>query len=66
MRYYETYNTGHIPLVKKAWGEVTSTEPIFRTRFDLFNDEYCLTEESDGPLYGRRQRQPTEGYIHPY
>ncbi|KAI4859405.1 BcNRPS1, nonribosomal peptide synthetase [Hypoxylon rubiginosum] len=50
VRYYETYRTEDIPLVKSSWAAIISTEPIFRTRFHSFEESTYLAEESEAPF----------------
>ncbi|KAI3326345.1 BcNRPS1, nonribosomal peptide synthetase [Xylariaceae sp. AK1471] len=44
IRYYETYATEHIPRVRSAWETLVSQEPIFRTAFQIIDEEYRLFE----------------------
>ncbi|KAH8197406.1 hypothetical protein TruAng_008429 [Truncatella angustata] len=50
IRYCEAYDTKHIPQVKHAWSVILSAEPIFRTRFEVIEEKYCLVEGEIAPF----------------
>ncbi|KAI1457516.1 BcNRPS1, nonribosomal peptide synthetase [Annulohypoxylon moriforme] len=64
VRYYETYRTEDIPLVKSAWEAVVSTEPIFRTRFESFEGNIFLKEKGEA-LFSWKEvtADSREGYV---
>ncbi|KAI1421997.1 BcNRPS1, nonribosomal peptide synthetase [Xylaria sp. FL1777] len=47
IRYSEVYHTAYIPEVKYAWQILFSMEPIFRTKFEIINNEYHLVENTE-------------------
>jgi amino acid adenylation domain-containing protein len=50
IRYYESYNTKDITVVKRAWKTIVITEPIFRTRFQQEDDKHILVESEKAPF----------------
>ncbi|KAI0153251.1 hypothetical protein GGR57DRAFT_502990 [Xylariaceae sp. FL1272] len=47
IRYFETYRTEHIPVVKHAWEAVARAEPIFRTRLESAGSMYHMIEGTE-------------------
>lgn len=43
--FYETYQTKHVSVMKKAWKAVIESESIFRTRFEVTEDQATLIEQ---------------------
>lgn len=50
IRYYETYRTQDLPKVKWAWRTIISTEPIFRAKFNPYENTHYLTETEEAPF----------------
>ncbi|KAK8044763.1 nonribosomal peptide synthase GliP-like protein [Apiospora rasikravindrae] len=50
VRYCETYQTQDIPEVKRAWRALITTEPIFRTIFEDYEDTYLIKEADHVPF----------------
>ena len=45
IRYFETYHSKDISRMKRAWRSVIHSEPIFRTKFVITDDDGSLREE---------------------
>lgn len=43
--FYETYQTRDVPIMKRAWKAVIESEAIFRTTFDITEDNATLSEQ---------------------
>ncbi|KAK8075378.1 hypothetical protein PG997_010041 [Apiospora hydei] len=50
IRYCETYRTGDIPQVKRAWLALATTEPIFRTVLEGHEHAYLVAEAEHPPF----------------